>query len=144
FHRGFRLAYLCFAWLLSALILYKYSSHLPAILPRSNFYREFLVCGGQLGWQLLAIRLIRKESAWDYLGNMMTISFGGSLLLGLVMVMGLLLPWAHAALYAGLFGLVVILMLLEHIRRTRLLGLDSRLTISWVVYRLLVLLILFN
>jgi hypothetical protein len=144
FHRGFRIGYLCFTWLLSAFILYKYSSHLPAILPRSNFYREFLVCGGQLVWQFFAVHLIRKESAWDYLGNMMTISFGGSLLLGLVMVMSLWLPWGHAALYAGLFGLVVFLMLLEHIRRTRLLGLDSRMTISWAVYRLLVLLILFN
>lgn len=144
FHRGFRLAYLCLTWLLSAFILYKYSSHFPAILPRSNFYREFLVCGGQLSWQLIAIRLIRKEKAWDYLGTMMTVSFGGSLLLGLIMLISHWTHWGSAAVYTGLFGLVVFLMLLEHIRRTRLLGLDSRITVSWVVYRVLVLFILFN
>lgn len=40
------------------------------------------------------------------------------------------------------FLVVAGLMLLEHIRRTRLLGLDWTLSISWALYRLLVLLLI--
>jgi predicted DCC family thiol-disulfide oxidoreductase YuxK len=142
FHRGYRLAYLIFTWMATSLILYKYSRRLNAILPASNFYREFLVCGGQVIWQAIAIRFVRKDSVWDYLGNMMTISFAGSLLLFLIMVAGKVFHWQNPVFFAALFGLVVFCMLLEHIRRTRLLGLNNTVTLSWVLYRVIVLLII--
>lgn len=142
FRKAYRTVYLFFTWLITAFILYSYSRRLSAILPQSNFYREFLVCGGQMIWQRLTIRFLNKEKTWDYLGNMMTISFAGGLLLLVVMAAGKLLHLQNTFFYAGSFGIIVSLMLLEHIRRTKLLGLGWRMTISWVLYRIVVLLII--
>lgn len=142
FHKGYRLAYLIFAWLITAFVLHKFSLRLTDILPQSNFYREFLVCGGQLVWQGIAIQLLYRKKSWDYLGNMMTISLAGSLLLGLNMAAGKFFHFENPLLYACLFGLVVTLMLVEHVRRAKLLNLDWRITASWVLYRLVVLLII--
>lgn len=143
FHKGYRLAFLVFTWLISSFILSKYSLRLAAILPQSHFFREFFICGGQVIWQLAAIRSLRKERAWDYLGNMMTISFAGSLLLGFWMIIGTWMDLHNTIFYAAGFGIVVTAMLFEHMRRAALLGIDHRITVSWIVYRLLVLAFIF-
>jgi hypothetical protein len=72
---------------------------------------------------------------------MMTISFAGALLLLPVL---LLHQWfgSSSAYYAGWFLIVAGLMLIEHIRRTKLLQLGWVLTITWVLYRLLILLLI--
>lgn len=142
FHTKYRIAYLIFTWVLTSFILYKYSIRLNAILPQSNAYREFLVCGGQVIWQLAAVRKLGREKSWNYLGNMMTISFAGALALFLIMILGKAFLLYNAFVYASLFGLVVGLMFLEHIRRVKLLGLSWKLTASWVTYRVIILLFL--
>lgn len=76
---------------------------------------------------------------WDYLGNMMTISLAGSLLLLPALAAHTILTPTLAALY---FLFVVGCMLLEHIRRTQLLGLGWTLSVSWTVYRMVLLLLL--
>jgi hypothetical protein len=81
--------------------------------------------------------LIDKSKIITYLGNMMTISFAGALLLLLIMGMGriiLLTPRATGMLVLGTAGL----MLAEHMRRMKLLGINLVASAGWVVYRLLV------
>jgi hypothetical protein len=81
--------------------------------------------------------LIDKSKIITYLGNMMTISFAGALLLLLIMGMGriiLLTPLAYGMLFLGTAGL----MLAEHMRRMKLLGINLVASAGWVVYRLLV------
>jgi hypothetical protein len=70
---------------------------------------------------------------------MMTISLAGALLLLSVIAINAIihLPPFVAAVY---FLLVAGLMLLEHIRRVKLLSLSWGLTLSWVCYRVVVLL----
>lgn len=143
FHKGYRIAFLVFTWLISSFLLSRYSLRLSAILPQTSGYREYLICSGQVAWQLAAVCLIRKERAWDYLGNMMTVSFAGSLLLGLIMIIGNWMALRNPGFYAAGFGMVVTAMLLEHMRRAALLGIGHRVTVSWIVYRLLVLLLIF-
>ncbi|MFL5731499.1 MAG: hypothetical protein ACJ75J_18565, partial [Cytophagaceae bacterium] len=60
----------------------------------------------------------------------------------LVMILGKLLHWYNPIVFPALFGVVVFCMLLEHIRRTKLLGLGSSLTVSWIAYRIVVLFII--
>jgi hypothetical protein len=108
------------------------------LLPEGTPYREYLVCGGQLFFQGTIISFIAKDKLWSYLGNMMTISFAGALLL----LPGLLIAhWVSIAplFYVLYFMAVAGLMFLEHIRRTHLLQLGWALSISWACYRLLVL-----
>ncbi|TCJ19017.1 DUF393 domain-containing protein [Flaviaesturariibacter flavus] len=144
FHRGWRAAWIGFAWLLTALILYRYSHRMIGIVPPSNMYREFAVCGGQILWQGALIRILHPERSWDYLGNMMTVSFAGGLLLaifaGLFDVAGM-----HDPRVATLaFLLVAGAMLLEHVRRCGLLGLSLAMSASWILYRLLLLAFILN
>lgn len=137
-HRPYRLAYLMFTWLMTAFLLHRFSLQLTGLVPVSSYDREFLVCGGQLAVQFFVVSFLSPGRAWDYLGNLMTISFAGSLLLlGYLLLVA---PFIQHPLLAGAcFVFVVTLMFLEHIRRTHLLGLSRMLTVSWVLYRILIL-----
>lgn len=139
FKLKYRLAYLFFTWLLTAIVLSAYASLMPGILPEGNVYREYLICGGQIFFQGAIISIVHKSKHWDYLGNMMTISFAGALLLLPVL---LIAQWLnlHPFFCAAWFIAIAGLMLLEHIRRSKLLELGLILTASWVLYRILVLL----
>lgn len=142
FRLDYRIAYLVFTWFITASILSAYSKLMTGILPVGGVYREYFVCGGQIFFQAIVMLIISKEKTWNYLGNMMTISFAGALLLSpalLVAVWLQLNPLFYVAWFMGVAGL----MFLEHIRRSRLLSLGWTLTITWVLYRLLVLLIIY-
>jgi hypothetical protein len=141
FNLKYRISYLVFAWLTTSVILTKYASLLTPLIPMGNGYREFAICGGQILFQALIIRLLGKTKMLEYLGNMMTISLGGSLLLLAVMPFRNLI---HSPIfYVACFLFVAFCMFLEHIRRTRMLKLSWMLSASWVVYRLLVVLLLY-
>jgi predicted DCC family thiol-disulfide oxidoreductase YuxK len=140
FNLKYRLLYLLFTWLVTATLLYGYSHLLEGVVPASNFYREFLVCGGQMVWQGLILFFLDREKLWDYLGNMMTISFSGGLLLGLVSLFGGLAD--EPLFFAGAFMAVAGLMLLEHIRRMKLLKITWVMTLAWVAYRVLLLFVI--
>ena len=137
----YRIAYLVITWFITAAILTKYTLLLTDFIPVGGSLREYFICGGQFIFQGIVISFIAKQKRWDYLGNMMTISFTGALLLGLMLILAPLIGH-HQIVYLGYFMAVAGLMFLEHIRRSKLLQLGWWLTISWAVYRLLVLLII--
>ncbi len=141
FMLNYRVAYLFVTWLITAIVLSAYTPLMPGLLPEGSAHREYLICGGQILFQGVIISLIQKKKRWDYLGNMMTISFGGALLLLPVLILS---EWInlHPLFCATWFMAVAGLMLLAHIRRSKLLETGWILTISWVLYRLLVLLLI--
>jgi predicted DCC family thiol-disulfide oxidoreductase YuxK len=134
----YRVAYLLFTWFCTGYILTAYAHLLVGMVPLGNPLREYMICGGQIIFQGIVISTFARDKFWNYLGNMMTISFAGSLML-LVAVGAshwFKLPPAVFTLYfMGVAGL----MLLEHIRRTKLLNLGWILTVTWVLYRLVLL-----
>ena len=137
----YRIAYLIFTWFVTSVILTKYAGLLANVVPVGGSLREYFICGGQIIFQGIVISFISKQKRWDYLGNMMTISFAGALLLGLMLIAATFVGH-HPVMFLGYFMAVVGLMFLEHIRRSKLLQIGWWLTISWAVYRLLVLLII--
>lgn len=142
FKLHYRIAYLLFTWLVTAYILTNYAHLLTDFVPIGSHYREYFICGGQILFQGLIISLYKREKLWDYLGNMMTISFAGSLLL---------LPTLIFAKYLEIYPIIFILyflmvagfMFLEHIRRSKILKLGWAMSITWAVYRLIVLGLIF-
>lgn len=138
FNLPYRLTYIAVTWLLTSIILTSYSYRLAGLLPASHFGREFLVCGGQIAFQSIVLCIIDKTRIMTYLGNMMTISFAGALLLLLLMGIGKI-AGINAPGYSLLFLATAGLMLLEHARRMHLLGISWAASAGWVVYRLLVL-----
>lgn len=141
FHLKYRWAYIIFAWLITAPVLAAYSTRLYPLIPPSTMLREFLICGGQIVFQFITVSLVRKERVIHYLGNMMTVSLLGAMLL----LPALLLPLAgidSAFVYAAWFLAVVGIMLLEHLRRVRILGMSLAVSAAWVFYRLAILLLI--
>jgi predicted DCC family thiol-disulfide oxidoreductase YuxK len=142
FRWEYRLAYIIFSLFVSAHILNQYSQQMTAILPSGGFAREWLICCGQLLWQGAVVSFSKPRKTWDYLGNLMTISLAGSLVLAVVLIFGSIFSIQAPFFYLAAFGATVFLMLLEHIRRSHLLDLGWKLSASWILYRVLVLLII--
>jgi predicted DCC family thiol-disulfide oxidoreductase YuxK len=143
FRLNYRLLYLVFTWLVVAGILTVYAGHLTPLVPLGSTYREYLICGGQILFQGIIISWYAPAKRWNYLGNMMTISLAGSLLLLPVLLLAHFVA-LNAVICTLCFMGVAGLMLLEHIRRTKLLKLGWLLTITWMVYRMLVLLLIYQ
>lgn len=130
FNLKYRIAYISFVVVFSAYILSQFSLKLDFNLER-NFLREFAVCLGQIAWQTLFLKSYLKDKIWDYLGNMMTVSLIGTLLL----IPALIIDFTPV-FYLVYFGIVVLIMFLEHIRRCRILKLNFFPTISWILFRI--------
>ena len=135
----YRWAYIIVSWVFTSTILSQYAAMMTPLVPATNFFREWMICGGQIVFQSVTVGLLRKDRLVHYLGNMMTVSNIGALLL----IPGLWIsssnPWIHLIW----FGLVVTFMLFEHNRRTKILELSVLASVSWVVYRLLILTVIY-
>ena len=141
FSLRYRILWLLFTVWIVGFVLTHYAGLLPGVLPKSNGFREYGIAGGQVLVQGLIISLFAPAKRWDYLGNMMTISLAGALLL-LPLMAWSAVTHLPSPVAAGYFLTVAALMLLEHIRRTKLLSLGWGLTLSWVAYRVVIFLII--
>jgi predicted DCC family thiol-disulfide oxidoreductase YuxK len=138
FKLHYRIAYLLFTWFCTGYILTAYARLLAGVVPAGGAYREYFICGGQIIFQGIIISTFAKEKLWNYLGNMMTISFAGSLLLVVPIILSHFIKFP-LIFYPEYFMATAGLMLLEHIRRTKLLQLGWIMTITWVTYRVVLL-----
>jgi hypothetical protein len=136
----YRWAYILFAWLVTSIILVQYSRLVVPLVPVSDFYREFLVCGGQILFQGTIVAITMRDRWIYYLGNVMTISLVGALALMPMLLLRVVITsnWV----YIGYFMIVVGCMFFEHVRRVRILELPWFISASWVLYRFLVLVII--
>lgn len=141
-NRAYRWAYLFITWLVTSVILSRYSATLNGMISPGPWFREYVVCGGQIVFQAMVIRLMAKEKTLTYLGNMMTISMAGAFLLAGVLCAGNLFRLENPLFYAGAFLAVAGGMLFEHIRRVKLIEVTPAMSVSWVVYRLLILILI--
>jgi hypothetical protein len=132
----YRLLYVAFVAIFSSIVLYHYTQPINAVVGWQNHLgREFLICIGQILWQTIFLNRLLKGKLLDYLGNMMTVSMiGALLLLPMLFVKGI---WPFY--YLGYFIVVVSFMLWEHIRRSKILKIGYLPTISWVIYRVVAL-----
>jgi predicted DCC family thiol-disulfide oxidoreductase YuxK len=133
----YRWAYIMFAWLVTSLILVRYSILAAPLVPVSDFAREFLVCGGQILFQGVIVLALNKGRAIHYLGNLMTVSLGGALLLTPMFLLSAFIT--EPLFYIVYFMLVVSIMFFEHMRRVRILELPWILCFTWVLYRFIAL-----
>ncbi|OFZ48978.1 MAG: hypothetical protein A3D92_13245 [Bacteroidetes bacterium RIFCSPHIGHO2_02_FULL_44_7] len=93
----------------------------------------------QIGFQFLFFRVFRQRDFWMYAGQIAVVSAIGALVLGLALLGLNLLSSAGLDvqfLEQTTFGLVLGIMLLEHARRVRMLGLTKWLTVTWFIFRL--------
>lgn len=141
FNLKYRVAYIIFTWIITSIVLVNYSTLLLGVIPETNFYREFLICGGQVLFQAIALTLVTRSKHWDYLGNMLTVSLIGAILLLPALLVGFTFAAIPPVVFLAYFMLVVGVMLCEHARRMKVLELGWWPSASWVLYRLIVLFI---
>lgn len=132
YHLGYRIAYIVFAWIVSSLILTAYATPLTS----------FLVGGGQIIFQMVFVRFMTRDRLMHYIGNMMTVSLIGALLLLPMLIVVRSLHISHPLVSVGWAGLVVTFMHYLHWRRVKKLGISTLAVVTWVVYNALVLFIL--
>ena len=141
FKLRYRIAYLVFTGLVTSLILTAYARLLVPVMQAGSVYSAYMICGVQILVQGILIGFVDPTKRWDYLGNMMTISLAGSLLLLPMLLLNNLVP-VNILVIIAYFMAVTAGMLLEHIRRSRLLGIGWSLTTGWITVILLVLLLI--
>lgn len=143
FNMKYRIAWIVFAWLITSCILGSYPWLLTGLPAKGLTMQELIVGAGHILFQASLIFIYKKNKTWDYLGNLMTISLAGSLLfLGSAMIC----IWFELGWYiSGMcFLAVAALMIREHLRRCKLLEIGFLPTVTWVLYRMVVLVILLN
>jgi len=142
-NRGYRSAYSIITALLTGLILSTYFGQVMSAFSISySPYIEYLICFGQIAWQGAFIGVTNGKKFWDYLGHMSTVSLIGAFLLLPPLIISNLLNLSPLYLI-GAFTLVVLIMIQEHLLRSRRLGLGTGTTVSWIAYRLFILFSLF-
>ncbi len=127
FHLRYRMAYLVFTTILISWIF---------TAAAINSISALAITTGQLLFQGLFIASYAPKKTWDYLGNLMTISLAGALL-----HLPVILLHPDLLTATGCCAFIAALMLIEHNRRTKLLALGGALTITWVSYWVLILII---
>ena len=130
FNLKYRVFYIAFVLLFSTFILGIYNQKLFPFF-KENFQLEFFICSMQIVWQSVFMGFYLKEEFWDYLGNMMTVSLMGTLLLIPTLFFNL-----KPIFYFIYFGIVVFIMFMEHMRRCRILKIGILPTISWMIFRI--------
>jgi predicted DCC family thiol-disulfide oxidoreductase YuxK len=141
FKLHYRIAYLIITCIITALILNNYVKLMAGPLPQGGAWREYLVCGGQLIFQGIIVSFTNPKERWAYLGNMMTISTIGALLLLPALM---IYSWIGSApvFFMIWFMCTAALMLVLHIKRSSLLAVNPLLSLSWVLYRVIVLILI--
>lgn len=143
FNLPYRVLYLALSAAITSTILLHYSALLQDMIPASRLFREYAICFGQIIFQgsLLFMARLKKETRFEYLGNMMTVSLIGGLLLLPVLLLNRYLDLPTYFSLAWLFA-VLAFMFLQHRRRVNSIKAPVWLNYTWLLYPGLVLLII--
>ncbi|MFK7784294.1 MAG: DCC1-like thiol-disulfide oxidoreductase family protein [Crocinitomicaceae bacterium] len=142
FNAFWRIVFIAFCGLMTYWLVGSYfNNELSTFLHYEHFSFEFVLFILQLGLQAIVFKLLKQRGLFTYLGHVAFLSLLGALALGgaeLVLGFVELFGLQSGLLPAFMFGVVVTLMFVEHARRVKLLGLSSWLTISLIVFRMLI------
>ena len=142
FNIKYRLFYIIFATIITIFTLYK-CAQIITILPNASIYREVILAIGQIGFQLLFLTKKDKKTNLNYVGNLITISLLGAIILVPIILLSSILVLPQLFILTW-FGMTVCIMIAEHYRRINILELPKYLTLTWILYRIIALVIILN
>ncbi len=142
FSYKYRILYIVFATTITALTLYNFSE-LISSLPKGNFSRELILALGQIAFQSMFLLKFDRQTILNYAGNIMTVSLMGSLILTPILILNQFLNLPEIIILSW-FGMTVSIMFIEHFRRIKLLELPFYLSYTWVIYRIIALILILN
>lgn len=142
FNLFWRIVFISFCGLITYILVGNYFNfELKPYLNNEHFSLEFVLFIAQLIFQTIVFKLLKQRDLFTYLGHVSFISLLGALALGgakVVLTLIESLNFQTGILAPFIFGVVVCLMLIEHYRRVKLLGLSSWLTVSLILFRILI------
>lgn len=142
FNLLYRLIYIIFATIITTMVLFKFSNSIT-ILPKSTIQREFILAFGQIIFQSLFLLRLDTKAMINYAGNLMTVSLMGSIILIPLLILNSFIVFSELILLIY-FGITILLMFLEHSRRVSLLQVPIYLSYTWVLFRIIALIIILN
>jgi hypothetical protein len=142
FNIKYRFLYILFCTAVTTWTLFHFSEIVDN-LPKTNMSRECTLAVGQMFFQSIFLINKDRKTIINYLGNLMTVSLMGSILLLPLLALNMIFS-IPALMILAWFGLVVGLMFLEHTRRIKILELPIYLCFTWVLYRIIALIIILN
>jgi hypothetical protein len=142
FNYKYRFLFIAFALTITTFALFAYSNLIP-ILPKTSIVREVALAFGQIVFQSLFLLKFNKQTIINYAGNLMTVSLMGSLILLPIWIVSQFIN-IPAIIILGWFALTVFIMFAEHFRRIKILKLPYYLCYTWILYRILALLLILN
>ncbi|MES2574654.1 MAG: hypothetical protein V4572_06910 [Bacteroidota bacterium] len=142
FNYKYRFIFIGFALIVTTFTLFNYSNLIP-YLPKSSFAREAILALGQIVFQSLFLLKSDKKTITNYAGNLMTVSLMGSLILTPIVFLNQFITLPET-IVLGWFGITVLIMFAEHFRRIKILNLPFYLSYTWVLYRIIALLLILN
>lgn len=142
FNYKYRFIFIGFALTITTFVLFGYSNLIP-FLPKSTILREAALAFGQIVFQSLFLLKFDKKTMVNYAGNVMTVSLMGSLILMPMLLLNQFMNLAETMIL-GWFGITVFIMFAEHFRRIKILKLPFYLSFTWILYRILALLLILN
>lgn len=140
FNIKYRVLYIILTILITAYTLTSFTSLIPSF-PVANYKNEFILTVGQIVFQSWFLLKNNLKAIINYIGNLMTVSLMGSLGILQLIILNGLIKIPEIMIVISFLG-VVFFMFFEHRRRVRLLDLPSYLSYTWVVYRIIALLII--
>lgn len=142
FNIVYRQLYILFAIVITTLVLYNFSNSI-SILPKASLGRELILASAQIIFQGIFLFREKRKTIITYVGNLMTVSLFGSLLLLPIIILNsfVVLPETLLKIW---FGMTVLVMFFEHYRRVKILKLPSYLSYTWVLYRIIALVFILN
>lgn len=142
FNVKYRLLYIMFSIVITGIVLFKFSG-LVTQLPKSTIERELLLAFGQICFQILFLRHFSKTEIFNYIGSLMTVSLFGSIILTPLLLINNYINCSDIIILTW-FSATLIIMFFEHYRRVKLLKLPLYLCYTWILYRIIALLIILN
>ena len=142
FNIKYRIFYIVFATIITIFTLYK-CAQIITILPKASITREIILAVGQIGFQLLFLTKADKKTNLNYIGNLITISLLGTIILCPIIILSSIIELPQFFMITW-FGMTVCIMIAEHFRRINILELPKYLTLTWVLYRIIALVIILN
>lgn len=142
FNYKYRFIFIGFALIVTTFTLFSYSNLIPN-LPKSSIFREALLAFGQIIFQSVFILKLDKRTITNYAGNLMTVSLMGSILLMPMLVLNQFLNIPETMVLSW-SGITVLIMFAEHSRRIKILNMPFYLSYTWVLYRIIALVLILN
>jgi hypothetical protein len=143
-----RVLFILFCGLTTNAIVGSYFNQFFLPQMRINFqYLDLLLFTGQILFQFLIFRWFGLRDFLNYAGHIAFISMMGALIMGFIHIV--LSIFSQYGLDIGIlasagFGVALGFMLMVHIKRIGMIGQTKWLTLTWVIYRMMIYPLVFN